>query len=493
MGELLRAALKTGGGSVGFLLLGMLATKIMAVVLGPSGVGLYSLLRQTVDLCKGIGTVGGEAALVQGLASRKGEEQDSYLVTTFWAFALGCSLIVAGLLAFAPWIALWVFDRNDGQTVNMVRGLALPAALWVASTYINGVLNGFRAIGLLALFQVLGTGAMALLAYPVSRLVEVGYPIAFIVVLSAPPAVSVVLGVWSALQAGWLSPLVRSVGIRLDPASLRHFSSFAGTTFVTGLVATGTVLAVRSLIIRYDGLAGAGVFAAAWTLSMAYIMLALASFGTYYMPTLSQTDEPLDRTTLMQQVMRLATLTTVPLIVGVVVLKPLAVQILYSGEFTSSLEIIRWMLIGDYFKVAAWVVAVPALAFADMKVYFWTELLWHAGFLACAALALSGFDSTQGIGIGFLLMYVLYLAYYLHYARSRHRFSLRGSVVRSWVLGLALVVGASWYTWSDTQVNWLTATLWVVAAVGFSWLSLDREERERVLHMFRRRKEAGNG
>jgi O-antigen/teichoic acid export membrane protein len=87
-----------------------------------------------------------------------------------------------------------VLDRNDGQATSLVRWLALPVALGMASTYLNGVLNGFRAIGVLALLQILGAAALALLVYPASRLVKGDHPIAFIAKLSAPPAVGLALG-----------------------------------------------------------------------------------------------------------------------------------------------------------------------------------------------------------------------------------------------------------------------------------------------------------
>ena len=483
MRDILKAALKTMSGSMGFLLFGMLTVKIMAVVLGPNGVGLYSLLRQTLEFSKNLGTFGGEAALVQGLASRTEKVRDRYLVTTFWVFVLGALLMAATLMVLAPWIAPLVFHRNDGQTIGLVRGLALPAVLVVASTYLNGVINGFRAIGLLALIQALGAGAGALLAYPVSLLVQVGYPVAFIAMMSAPPAVGVALGAWRALRAGWLTALRRGPHMSLDSNSLRHFVRLAGTMLVTGLVTAGGVLVVRSLVVRYDGLAGAGVFAAAWSLSMTYIQVILASFGTYYLPTLSQISDPMDRAVLMQQVARFATLLAVPLVVGVVVLKPLAVTVLYSGEFTPALEIIRWMLIGDYFKVAGHVVAMPVLAYADVKVFFWTELLTNLSFTIFAALALSSFGSMQGIGVGFLLMYIAYFAYYLQYSRSRHRLRLTKAMTLPWVLGLALIVGASWYTWTDTQVAWFAAPLWICVAAAFSWVSLTRNEREAMLRM----------
>jgi O-antigen/teichoic acid export membrane protein len=479
--ELLKATLKTGSGSGFNLLLGIIATKILAVVLGPSGIGLYSLLRQAIEVTKGVGTLGGEAALVQGLASRKGKPQDEYLVTTFWLFMLGASLVVVVLVGFAPWISPWILDRSDAQSVSLIRALAIPSALWVLSIYLTSVLNGFRAIGMLALLQVLGATAMALLAYPVAQLADAGYSSAFIVMVSAPPTVGAMIGGWYALRSGWLAPLFHSHRIIFHRESTRHFFSIAGTMLVAVLIATGTIMGVRSLIVHYDGLSGAGIFAVAWTLSSTYVMLVLSSFQTYYLPTLSDTSDATERIALMQRVVRLVTLMMLPLVISLIVLKPLVIELLYSEEFLPALDLIRWMLIGDYFKVISWVFSMSTIAYADMKVFFWTEFLWHAGFLALGSAALFGFGSIQGFAVAFLLMYILYLAYYLHYARSRHQFSLTGSLLMWWLIGLTLVIGASWQTWSDVHVDWGAAILWLLAATAFAGLSLKQSERREIL------------
>ena len=62
-----------------------------------------------------------------------------------------------------------------------------------------------------------------------------------------------------------------------------------------------------------------------------------------------------------------------PLITLVILGKSLVVSILYSKEFLPSFDIIQWMLIGDYFKAVGWVLATPMLAFADLRMFFWTE------------------------------------------------------------------------------------------------------------------------
>jgi PST family polysaccharide transporter len=97
---------------------------------------------------------------------------------------------------------------------------------------------------------------------------------------------------------------------------------------------------VRSLVAREGGMSSAGIFDAAWTLSMTYVTLITTAFGTYYLPALSGLDNRAHRQELMQRMFRFVTVLIVPLILGVIVLKPLLLQILFSAEFLPAISLI---------------------------------------------------------------------------------------------------------------------------------------------------------
>ncbi len=70
MREILKAFFKTASGSAANVLLTVVALKIMAAILGPPGIGLLSLLRQTQQTALTAGTLSGQTALVQGGSSQ---------------------------------------------------------------------------------------------------------------------------------------------------------------------------------------------------------------------------------------------------------------------------------------------------------------------------------------------------------------------------------------------------------------------------------------
>lgn len=481
MRNLLKAVFKTGSGAMANLLLGVVSVKVMAVMLGPSGTGLFSLIRQLTVTFAAFGA-GGQTAVIQGLANKTGRERDSYIRTTFWLFVLGGGVSALLIVLFAPEIAFLVFSKKDADLVDLTAWLALPVILQYAYIYLKSILNGFRAIGRLAVVEMLGPLATLILVYPVCVFVGEGYALAFVWLLCAAQLLMVVASFLILYKNGWLSALLvreRAVFARPD---MHYFLAIAGTTFITGIMGAATLLAVRTLIAKNGGLYQAGLFDLAWSLSMTYVMLLLGAFGTYYTPTLSKASGNMERVALVRRVIRLSTLLMIPMIVTVVVLKPLLIIFLYSKEYVASLEMVRWMLIGDFLKVTSWVLAIPVIVNGDMRIYFWTETFWYMSFLALSSVAVLHFQELQGIGVAFIVLYSILVVYYLHYLRKTYDLRLTRDLVLPWMIGFSMVVLASFYNWSNSVVDWTSSSLWIIGSFGLSFLLLGGRERLVILN-----------
>ncbi|MGH9906380.1 MAG: hypothetical protein ACRD8U_12455, partial [Pyrinomonadaceae bacterium] len=240
-------------------------------------------------------------------------------------------------------------------------------------------------------------------------------------------------------------------------------------------------LLVSALILRAEGLSSVGLFSAAWGLSMNYVLLILTSFSTYYLPTLSAAKDAQSGAAIIHSIFRLTLLVLVPLLTALAVFKPLVITSLYSEEFTSALFLLRWLVIANFFRVFAWVLAMPAIAQADMKVYFWTESLWWLGLLGLSAPSILGFGSVEAIGIAVIALYLPYLAFWLKYLGKRKLFILQARDRKNWFAGLGIVLVASLYNWTSIRVDWISAPIWIVVALAFSWLVLTPTERRRIV------------
>ena len=483
MRNLIIGVLKTGSGAIANLLLGVASIKIMAVMLGPSGTGLFSLIRQAVTTLVSLGS-GGQTALIQGVAKKEGAERDSYIRSTFWLFILGAFFTIVLIELFAPKIAILVFSQSDVSLVQLIRWIALPVFLLYAYIYLKSVLNGFRAIGRLAIVEMLGPLVTLMLVYPVCIFVGEGYALAFVWMLGAAQLLMVAVSFLILYKMGWLSALFVRTKTMIDRVDFRYFFTITGTTFLTGMIGTGTLLAVRTMIAG-GGLYQAGFFDLAWSLSGGYVVALLGSFGTYYTPTLSQAVGKIERAALVRRVIRLSTLLMIPMIVSVVMLKPLLVSVLYSNEYIPALKLVRWMLIGDYLKITSWGLATPIIVNSDMKIYFFTESFWYIGFLALSALSILHFGELQGVGVAFIVLYFVLVVYCLQYVRRVYELQLTRDLLLPWLIGFSVVIIASMQNWNSTTMHWTSSLLWIVGSLGLAIAFLKKSEREMILNKLR--------
>lgn len=441
MKDLLRAAAKSSAGMLVTLLTAAIAVKIIALLTGPSGVGLFSLLRQTQQTASIMGALGGQAPIVQGLSSKTGTERAAYFVVISRAIAV-CSIAVSTLMMLlAPYLAPLILGAAP-DSVFLFRLLAIPTFIGSGVIFLSAVINSHKAVGVLSLVQIVAGLSLALLAYPLSQHASGK---SFIFLLAISGCAGMAMAIFYCIKKGWL-PVLKDIFVRAPQSDhLKHFLKVGVVTLLTSLIGMTTVLVVRVLINNSMGYYGAGIFDAAWTLSMTYVMIILTSFSTYYLPTLSAIrDSTVKRNELILRLFRFATYTSIPLITLVIFIKLWVIQLLYSKQFLPAADMMRWMLLGDYLKITAWVFAIPMLAYTNMKVYFFSELFWSIGFILLSAVLFETTGKLEYVGLAFLICYTIYFIFSYFYCERRYGLEIPWREIVVWVAGLVFLAAISY-------------------------------------------------
>lgn len=457
------AMAKAGGGSVASGLLSAVATKIIAVMLGPVYVGLLQTLQQVRQTALVVATSNGQTALVQGASALEGARRSEFLKTAAMVFAAGI-ILTAVTMTLAP-ARVAALAGMPGATASLMVWLSIPVILSGIFVFLAGLLNALGGVGRLAVLQVAASLAMAAAAWPAVQAVRSGHLVALVHMLTASAAVSVAaalvmlapdrsrisswfgdwFGQWDCLgqRAG-----IRSLASYWSPAGLRHFTGISGAMLASGLASSLALLLVRSRILRGDGLATAGQFDAAWGISMNHVALVLASLQTYYLPAFARAGTRAERTELTSRVLMVATLVAAPLIALLAFLKPVLLAVLYSPQFHPAAAYLRWTLLGDYLKITSWILSIPMIASADMRIFLTTDLTVYGVFVVSAVALGQWFPAAQSAAVAFVLMYAVHLAICAMYVRRRHGLFLRKRVWTVWLAGFALVLCASAISWS---------------------------------------------
>jgi antigen flippase len=419
--------LASTAGVFGAALCWLLGFKVVALWMGPEGVGLFSQLRQVIQAATVAATFGGTTVVVQGLAEREDELARRRFRTTAFRYTGIAGTAIALVMAIgAQPITLLLFSSADPDIIATVRWIAAAVLLSIGATYSLAVLNGYRSYRDLAVAQIAGptllvallVGAWWLNLPASSGLLAGSFVLCFgVTCLLAAYGVSHLPRLESESPPGALSKDEGRVLIR-----------FAMSTLVSAMATTLTLLLVRSWVIEAKGLAFAGLFDAGWTLTFNYTTLLLTACNAIYLPLLTAARHPREQ--------RACMLKTAYLVLGISILacnalvwfrEPL-LDLFYSSEFQESGRILMILVIAVIFRGVSWVYGTLMLATRSSRALVASDMAANLLLLAATRHVLNNSASLEALGWAFVLPNFLYFVFVVEFARVKNRLMRRRDI-----------------------------------------------------------------
>lgn len=480
--HMLAATSVTGLASVGNIALSVVRVKVIALLVGPAGIGLLGLYLRLTTLVATLSGLGLSQSGVREVAAAKNPDELARTRRALMSASLVLGLLAAAvLLIFKRPIARAVFE--DTTRADEVAWLGLAVLMTGLATAQTAYLQGLRKIKQAALVTVGGALVGSLVG------------IAFVVALGADGLVAVVIAspTGGALVA-WLFArrARREAEPHANPGPLsqlvprwRSLVAMGVTVMVAQLASNYVSLEVRARLVEDLGLATAGHFEASWQISMTYIGFVLTAMGADFFPRLtaavasarndrthpSSSPNPSHR--LVNDQTEVALLLAAPVLIGLAGLAPVGIHILYSSDFEPSILLLRIQALGDTLRIVAWPLAYLMLAHGRNRLYLAAELLWSGVFFGLILAFLPTFGLTA-TAIAYTLAFAAYLAFLLVAAKKVDRLTLdrRLMTAAAAIVGLGLVlIGLAAL---DSIAGLIGG---VVAVLVLGYLSLDRLAR----------------
>ena len=405
--------------------------KVLAVLLGPVGIGLMGLYLNIMSLAATLAGCGmGSSGVRQVAAGADDAKTLSIVRRALWrgSLILGISGMTALWLLREP-VARWVF--GDGVHTGAVGWLGIGVLLTLLSGSQTALLQGLRRIGDLAKVSILSSLVAA--AAGITAVYLLGEDGVLWFVLTAPAVNFVVAGYYVArlprpdraydhavIQQQWLAML--KLGIPLMSA---------------GLVTLITQLLVRSIVLRELGVEASGYFQAAWAISMTYVGFLLNAMAMDYYPRLTKAiGDRQFASRLVNEQAEMTLLLAGPVLIAVITLAPWVIHLLYSQDFGPAAEMLRWQVLGDILKLASVPIVFVFLAMGHGGVAIGVQCVWSAAYLGALTLGIHDFGLIMA-GIGF---WIGYLIYFVVVARVANRLTGLKLNQRNWSLIVLLVL-----------------------------------------------------
>jgi len=484
--KLLKALATMASASLLSQVLGILTNKILATVMGPAGVGTYGLYRQLVDIVSAFASIGSSGAFVQALSSTEGEARLRRLAAAMWlnAFAIVATALV--MIFLAPTIARLYFVRTDPAIEWAVLWLGLPIALIQFAMIASNLLSVSRSFKLLGVVMVAPAVASLAFSYPLAEAAAQDNQWGYIGLLIAPPALQILLALPILRQLGWLREIGTSFRIKPRLDDFFHYVRLHAMTLPIGLASSVVFLILPPLLIHNYGADANGYFRAAWMLATQNLAILLSSLGTYFMPVLSGAKTEEERRKILNDAALLAVLFSLPLTGGLIVFQPLVIRILYSEQFLPAIEMLNWLVLGNYLSVVLWLFTMVSTTRAHMNIYTVTSVGASCGFLLIGWLSV-GFPPGAGPipwlygigGLGFadFVSHAIAMMVMVALTWRRYRYFPERRTVLVWLAGLVVVALCVVMTWHEVSINWPKAVALSLLCCATPALLLDTQRR----------------
>ena len=443
--EIIKSTSIIGGSQAINYVIGMVRTKLIALLLGPSGVGLIGLFQSSIAIVTQLTGLGIASSGVRQIAEAHGSENAEDIGRTIRVLRRACW--VTGILGWVVTailsrpLSIWAFETPENATLIALLGASL------FFTAISGgqkaAIQGTRRIGDLARMIVissLASSAVAIAIYWVFG--EHG----IVPVLIITALINLAVSWW----------FVRRVEI--PPATeLTWGETFRESKQLTGLgiafmwgglLAALVDMGVRSLIIRDIGVDGTGIYQAVWALSGMFANFILGAMGADFYPRLTAVaDRHKLMNSMVNEQIEIGVLIALPGLLGTLAFAPMLLMIFYSSEFMVGAILLPWFVAGIFFRVVSWPVGFTILAKGATKWFLLTQTSFYAVQIVAVWYLIKPLGLV-GVGIGFFLAFL-----------------------PIFVLNLLIAYRLSGFAWSVSVMRVVIPSACVVA-VGFACATL---------------------
>lgn len=450
------------GGAQGLnILIGLVRNKCVAIILGPSGMGLMSLLNTASTFISQATNLGISFSAIRR-TSEIYDSGDSKSLLDYISVIRTWSAVAAALGALACLCLGPLLDMLSFSWGNHVHHFVLltPA---VAMTALAGgelaILKGTRRLKELVGLQIVSAVLSLLLAVPLFWLFNYK---AIVPVISLMALVNF-------LPALYVSMLHYPYHTRWSRESLAKGIPIVkmGVAFtVAAAVASGGDMLVRALLSQYVGLDAVGLFNAAYMITITYSGLVFSSMENDYFPRLSavNTDNGLVAEVVNRQV-EVTLLLMSPLLCLLITTLPIAIPLLFSGEFLPVVPMAQTLSLALCFKAVTLPMAYVNLAKGHSRAYMLLECGYSVLFMLGTYISVVWYG-LDAVGWAIVIVHAIEtLALYVY---LRRRFGVSLSAQSLWGMATILLLAAVTFLSCRLAEGWLSWAIGLaMSAVAF--------------------------
>lgn len=434
--QIMKATSIFGGVQVFQIIIVAIRSKFIAVLLGPAGMGLSGLLQAGTGMIAGFTSFGLSTSAVKNISAaqaEKNEEKVGRIIAVFrrlvWATGLLGLLVTLGLSSYLSQIT---FGNKEYTWAFALLSITL---------LINQISAG-QGVLLIAMRQVKLMAKSSMIGSVLGLLTTI--PLYYIYGMDGIVPALIIAAFTSLYLTWYFSSKLSFKKVKVDFSTIKlegkEMLIMGFMISLSGIITIAFSYLVRIFISIYGSIDDVGLYNAGFAIINTYVGMIFTAMATDYYPKLSGVAHDVDKMnqTINQQA-EIAILILSPIILVFIVFIKWVIFLLYSEAFLPVNQMILFAGAGMLFKALSWAIAFVFLAKSASKFFFWNELIFNI-YMLCLNLAGYYWYGLTGLGVSFLLAYILYAFQVYLVSKSLFKFKIDSELVKIFFVNLALTV-----------------------------------------------------
>ncbi|MBR5158690.1 MAG: oligosaccharide flippase family protein [Bacteroidaceae bacterium] len=451
------------GGVQGIVvLINIVRTKLVSMLLGPTGFGITESFNRTLNLVKSTTDLGVPFSAVKTVSECKSSGADarleeSVLITRTWAFltALAGMVLCAQL---SPLFSYWAFEGDWGYTLSFLM-LSPMAAFSAITGGETAIMKGTGMLRELAKSQLITVVATLLISIPL--LWKFGLQ-------GIAPSLVLVAFASMVITCRYT---FRTYPYRVKPFSGRTLRKGFGMIrlgiffTITSFFGAGAFSIIANYLMKHGNAEITGIYSAGYLLISYLGMFVFSAMESDYFPRLSAVNQDRQKVNeLVNSQAEVAILLMAPMIVGFIVFLGIIVNLLLTTRFLEAIPMARLAVMGLAFKAMTTPLSYVSLAKGDSKTFMLQEVLYDVVFVAAVLISFNiGGVTMTGAALTIAAIADMAIVYVITHIRYGITFSKRALSV---FLAQLPIIAATWAALNYLDGLWQWSAGLVLLAVS---------------------------
>ncbi|MFT4941423.1 MAG: PST family polysaccharide transporter [Paraglaciecola sp.] len=389
--------------------------KILAIYVGPAGYAALGQFQNAIQMITILASGAVNTGVTKYTAEYYGDEAKQHAVwrTAGTISLIGSVIVAAGVMIFNKSLAGWFF--KDESLGSVFIWFASTLVFFVFNTLLLAILNGKKDIHRYVTANI--AGSLFALAVTSTMAIQLGLYGA-LVALAIYQSLTLFVTLTLTYKATWfrISYLVGGI----DKEAARNLAKYTIMALTSAACVPLSHILIRDYLGETLGWEFAGYWEAMWRLSAAYLMLVTTTLSVYYLPKLSELKIQAD---IRKEILR-GYKVVLPVAAGcglvIYFLRDLIIQFLFTADFSQMEVLFKWQMLGDFFRVGAFILAYLMLSKAMFVVYSLYEVFFSFSFLFLTKIFVFQYG-FEGVVIAYVVTYFFYWLFCFFYIAYRYR------------------------------------------------------------------------